>query len=106
MPQKRMFRLKITSQKKQIQKPTIIGATCDWGLRIVCAYSDGTIHNYELDRYFNRQYYQNPTDPLEWPMDPKTGEKLPIVRYDKRRKIKDIIKDLLTKLPKITIDRS
>jgi len=64
----------------------ITHAAMGWDGSIVCGYSDNKIHTWKTDRLFNREYYKNHSDKYEWPIDPKSGEKLPIRLPESKKK--------------------
>ena len=59
---------------------TITHCAMGWDGKPCCGYSDGTILvNKGADLILNDEYYKH--DPLNdwaWPIDPKTGKKLPV----------------------------
>ena len=53
--------------------------TLGWDGRPTVSTYDGRIFSRKNEDIFNKEYY--PTgEPGEWPIDPKTGEKLPILK--------------------------
>jgi hypothetical protein len=71
--------------KKQLKaNPKSIPDHCalGWGRLPQVGYSDGTIiYSKKADMVVNREFYLHDPENLNaWPIDPKTGERLPIKR--------------------------
>ncbi len=67
-------------EKKRIE-PTIVGCTLGFDCRPHLAFSDGTILWGDTDKIFHSEYWPENwrENKMAWPIDPATGEKLPIV---------------------------
>jgi hypothetical protein len=59
-----------------------------WGLHPQCGYSNGTIlFNKKADLLLNGEYYKHDPENYDaWPIDPETGEKLPVEPFEKEAK--------------------
>lgn len=55
----------------------IIGVTLGWDLKPHICFEGGKYYPEKAEKIFYPEYFKNG----EWPTDPKTGEKLPIVPY-------------------------
>lgn len=68
--------LKIFKKKRKKEKSTkIIGVTLGWDGLPALMREDGTILPRSIERIIYKEYYKKDSD---WPIDPITGEKMPI----------------------------
>ncbi len=92
----------------QKDDPVIIGVCLGWDAKPHLAWSDGTYLSRGLELLFNPEYFPGE---CEWPIDPKTGQKMKIVDFkhnimvpyfEESGKVhKNIFDSLLIKLSKI-----
>jgi len=67
-----------TKEKKQWERPRVVGCTLGYDMRPHLGFSDGTILWGDTDKILYPQYWPEgwKDDPMTWPIDPETGEKL------------------------------
>jgi hypothetical protein len=74
--------LKINKPKVEEKSVTTVYVTIDWSGNPITTKGDGKIYPRKVEMILNDKYY--PTKTIgEWPCDPDTGEKLPMIPYKK-----------------------
>lgn len=66
-----------------MRKDKPIGVTMDWGGNPTLAFSDGCIYPKQVEQILYKEYYPNGQ---QWPVDPETGDELPIAHRPGRNK--------------------
>lgn len=77
---KKTFATRWTAPVLEKEPPHIVGVTLGFDLRPHLAFSDGTILYGNTDKIFYPEYWPEnwKDDKMAWPIDPKTGDRLPI----------------------------